>query len=276
VRAIKVMSRRALVVGATTGLVTGILFSVALAGGAMDEARTTAISKEQAVANVTSFVGQAADAKDMVISEPIDGIVGRFYQVDGPEVSASVDAHTGAITSILFTLLVPVAGTVTIDAAEAIQTATKFLEIRHVSAFDFTESVRLVNHGESSEYVVSWERRVGEILVPDSMTVGIDAATGQVFRFLSLHRDYVDPGLPSIGEKAAIELGVKASDLEGPIVVDEARLRIAFNEVGTQRLVWEVFLSAARPTNEEEPMGISHAIVEVDATSGNAVVVGRG
>jgi hypothetical protein len=137
------------------------------------------------------------------------------------------------------------------------------------------EQVELRNHGESNEYVVTWQRRDAGVIVPDSRTIGVDAATGLVFRYLDVRRPYKSPGQPAIDEKTAVDSAVEVLGEEFRISIDRTELRLAFDARGSQYLVWLVY--ATMPlTLDGSQVVEQHVIVEVDTATGKATVIATG
>lgn len=249
-------------------------FAVRFAGAtdSLDPAKVIQVSKADAGADLASFAGAAA--ADLVVGDPVDGPASRFYVVDGKSITGTIDAHDGHVITLLY---LGIAGGSDINASadDALATARAYLDQHGVRYDGMDESVELVSHGDTNEYVASWERVVDGIIVPDARQVGVDAATGQVFRYANFSRAYQVPGKPTIDEASAIKLAVEASGLGAQATVDRIQLRIGFDTVGTQYLAWQVTITGPA---EDAPEGspLAHAFVEVNADSGVATIVGRG
>lgn len=252
-----------------------LLIPVAAIATPGDAQRTVAFTPAQAANLVASFVGPSIRAADLSVEGPIDGAVNRVYRVHGPRVSANVDAHTGAVMTMLVTgqgTAKPAAKAV--DSATALATARGFARSRSVAIDGLAESVRFVDHGERSEYVAEWVHRVGDVIVPDYRLVGIDAMTGEVWRFLNVSRPYADPPTPAVA-RAAAESAARTviTDATG-VKADTAELRITFTQAGEQRLVWQVYLSGMADGTSADVT--SHWVVEVDAMSGATALLASG
>jgi hypothetical protein len=213
---------------------------------------------------------------DLAADAPVDGAIERFYMVQGRDVMVGVNAHDGHIISLLLKRLLPTGGGAARATDDAVAAARSFLEGRGLTAAGLTMSVRFLDHGEGSEYVVTWDRVENGIAVPDTMTVGIDASTGSVFRYLRVVRAYAPPPRPAIDEATAVTAAIAASGLQSASATGTS-LRIVFNALGVQALVWEVTLSGPTdgPGTKAGPV-IAHAVVDVDSQSGVATVVARG
>jgi hypothetical protein len=248
--------------------------SIAVGSGTADPAKSVEVSKLQAVASVVGFTS-VDDAAALTVGEALDGAYSRFYEVRGPNVWATVDAHDGRVISVVF-LGVERAGKVAISPEDASQRAHAFLDARAVPWKGLYESVALQDHGESSEYVVTWETRLGNVVAPDSRLVGIDASSGEVIRYNDQRHPYVDPGTPSIDEAAAVDAALKESGIDGGATVEKAELRIVFDPAGKQLLVWRIGLTGPVPGAPADDPIRQHVLVEVDASSGAAQVIGRG
>jgi hypothetical protein len=217
-------------------------------------------------------------AAGMTVKGPVDGATSRFYQVHGQGMAANVDAHTGDVLSLLLTSdsTSPArAAAVPATAASARATAEGFLKSRSVSTAGLSETARLVDHGESSEFVVEWGRTVNGAVVPDARVVGVDAATGQVFRYLFINRPFAAPGKPAVSQAAAEKAAGALVGAPG-LTVDRTELRVAFAASGEQRLVWSVSLTAVVDVTADGVQVPGHWTVEVDAATGAASIVTTG
>jgi hypothetical protein len=139
---------------------------------------------------------------------------------------------------------------------------------------DLEVSVEWRDHGEASEYVVTFTRRQGGVLLPDQRVLGVNASTGKVFRYSDLRREFVPPGKPAIERDVAVAAAIAASGLEKAVSTGED-LQVAFDSNGKQRLVWRISLQAPIDSTDATSYN-NYALVEVDAISGVAVVLGRG
>jgi hypothetical protein len=220
---------------------------------------------------VQDFVGLRGES--LVVSDPIDGAFARFYQVVGERVVANVDAHDGRISTILLTDNSTSGPEIKITSDQALATGRAFLDDHGFPWQGLRETVELRNHGESNEYVITWEHWEGDVLTPDYRMVGINAATGRVFRYADVQRPYVLPGEPKVARAAALVAAAEASGFGGAGIVTKSELRIVFDYAGAQRLVWWVYLDGPVPG---APDLVAHALVEVDAMTGTATVLGGG
>jgi hypothetical protein len=254
-------------------IVLASIFAVRLTGAvdSLDPAKTLQISKTDAASRLASFAD--ASSAGLSVGDPIDGPITRFYVVDGKSISGTVDAHDGHVITLLYA---GIAGgsDVTAKAGDAVATARAFLDAHEVAYQGLNESVELVNHGETNEYVVKWEQVVDGVIAPDSRLIGVDAATGRIFRYANVSRAYEAPGKPTIDEPSAIKLAVEASGLGDRATFERIELRIAFDAAGKQYLAWRAVVSG--PVDGAPAGGpLAHALVEVNADSGAATILGR-
>ncbi len=258
------------------GLLAGALIApvVAAATGG-DPQRVTVLSASDAAAVVAAFAGGSARAADLAVRGPVDGAVNRFYQVQGAGISSNIDAHSGDVLSLVLPVTSATLASAPATAPSAKATAEQFLVGRSISTDGLTESLRLIGHGESSEYVVEWDRVVNGVVVPDLRVVGVDATTGQSFRYLYLHRAYAEPGKPAVNQAAAEALAVKLVGGSG-VLVEDSQLRISFTASGSQLLVWTVSLTATVDVTPEGTLVPGHWDVEVDAATGAASITTAG
>jgi hypothetical protein len=97
----------------------------------------------------------------------------------------------------------------------------------------------------------------------------IDAATGEVVSFTDEQLPYMDPPDPVVGEDEALAKAEDAAAQGGKAASSE--LRVTFDPAdGTQSLVWQVAVGS------DANGWVEAALVEVDALSGDATVLGRG
>jgi len=259
------------------GLITVIsvaVVSVAMGSLGADPAKTTVVSKLQAIADVAAFAS-LDDAASLTAGDAVDGAYSRFYEVRGPTIWATVDAHDGHVVSLIF-LGVRHPGQVSITQDDAVRRARAFLDSHTVPWKGLEEAVELRDHGEDSEFVVTWVSRQGNIVLPDSRLVGIDGSSGEVVRFNDTRHPYVEPGEPKVDEKTAIEAAVKEAGLDASAKTDSTELLVLFDAAGSQLLVWHVALSGPVPSAPSDLPIEQHVLVEVDAISGEAQVIGTG
>ncbi len=265
------MSRN-LGIAAAGALITVALLAAAAIGFSGDPQRTVEVTQSEAAAAVSAFVGSTELVDKLSVRGPIDGAYLRLYDVAGGRVVATVDVHTGAVVTLVFGSAIGTDGEVKISDADARMTAQRFLTDHGIAMDGLVQSSRFVYHGESSEYVVEWSRHVGDVVVPDIRIVGVDASTGQVFRYVNLQRPFAPPGDPSVSKADAI---AKAMELVGPDAshVENTELRVVFTVTGIQRLVWNIYLTESVDLARPGQSIPSHWVVEVDAASGDAVLL---
>lgn len=262
-------SGRGLAIAAAAGSGLILVFSGSLRG-AFDLLRTPALEPQDAATAVSSFVGGSLSAADLTVTGPTVGTFETIYEVDGARVTATVDANSGRVVGVVFLDQIPTATALASNAALAVQVAQMFLSGHSIPIDTTSYSVKLVDHGGSNEYQVTWQAIVGGVHVPDTQTVGINPQTNQVFRFLDVRRPYKNPGTPKVDRSTAISTAEVASGLGSDVVADNAELWLLFDAAGQQYLAWQVELSA--PAGDSAGTS-EHEMVQVDGTTGSAQVV---
>ena len=265
-----------------------------------DPYRDVVVSPDSAVAAVKAIVGtssmsqslqgpsvsgSAVQTNDLASAGIIDGALGRFYKVEGSQVSAYVDSHDGHVGQLLVLSYVPSATSATpISPEQAQSIASSYLAARGISVSGLTCNVSTKDRGIAHTYVVTWQRLVNGAVVPDSRLVEMDANTGFVFRMYDTTRPYSAPPNPTVTQQQAIKSAATAaiadlssaagspgsvpSGLSAPsYTVGGEELDVSFNADGVQQLGWTVRLTIG---------GIDHYIVNVDAATGATTIIGRG
>ena len=100
--------------------------------------------------------------------------------------------------------------------------------------------------------------------------VELDAATGQVLRMVNDRRPFKAAPDPVVSLSEATAVARVSAGLAEAAVEDSA-LRITFDDLGAQQLVWSIVLTQPR-----EDGVVEGAFVDVNAITGDATVVGRG
>jgi transcriptional regulator with XRE-family HTH domain len=221
-----------------------------------------AVDAGGARAALERFLGRSVEVE---VSGPQPGANGAYFELRGPTISAAVSAADGRVISVLLLDAMPGSRTVTLSPEDARAKATAYAGARGVSLDGLSAVVELMDHGDSVAYEVTWTKVDRGILLPVTTTMQVDASSGTVFSFLDFRRPFVEPPNPTVSRDLAVASARVAASMPRS-GVDSARLRVTFAPDGSQQLVWEVALTA----------GISHALVDVDALTGAAVVVGRG
>jgi hypothetical protein len=232
---------------------------------AATDPRGVLVTSAEAIERVVAFVEAPEQTGDLTVRGPMDGVLIRFYEVVGHEVDATVNAHDGTVATLLMLSSVGTGGPTT-DADQAVGVAQEFLTQRQVPFDDLDQTVRLQDHGETSEYVVEWIGHEGDVIVPNSREVGVDSSTGRVFRYAYSNRAYDPPPAPTVDRATAETIALRAANGSPRAQIARSELLITFVPFDVQRLVWHVYVDD----------GISHAVVEVDAETGAASVIGRG
>ncbi len=236
------------------------------ASGAVES--PSAISRADAVAAVEKFIGRKLGPVDF--NPTVDDPTGQSLSIveTGPAgVYAFVDMTTGRVTSLL--MPAPETTNIVLSMDEAQAAAAAFLTAHAIPFEGLTAAVTIEDHGCCKFYVVTWQRHVNGVPVPDSRVVGMDPSTGAVFEFMDTRKPYGPVASPQIGRDEAIRLASIATGFSNPIVTG-SELLVDAGPYFPGRLVWSIKL--------DDGAGASawHAWVYVDAITGEAKVVGRG
>jgi hypothetical protein len=229
-------------------------------------AAETGVTKAQAIAAVEAFIGRKLVSPD--VSGPQASASGSSYQVMEAGVSAWVDAATGRVTSLM-TVPVPETTTMALSPAQAQTAAAAFLNAHSIPFDGLTPAVTVEDHGCCKFYVVTWQRYVNGITVPDTRIVKLDPSNGAVFSFTDTREQVGPVASPRIDRVEAIRLAAIASGFANPIVGD-VQLIVDGGPTFRGRLVWSIKL------DDGAGASVSHAWIYVDAITGEAKVVGRG
>ena len=191
---------------------------------------------------------------------------GRFYAVDGDGIRANVDADTGRVRTLFIARLAPAAATISISPGQALAAAKAYLKVNRITEVGQAPTVTLVDRGDTTEYVVEWRTRVNGAWVPDTRSVSVNPATGEVFALQNQARAYETPPTALVSESKASQRAAAALGWDSPIL-QSAELYVSYDKQGPQRLVWVIKLA---------DLGGHSASVFVDAMSGEPVVDSRG
>lgn len=257
----------------------GVLIALQLARGASstDPNTTIALSPAAAAEAASLFVGPSVPTSDLVTQPASTGSLETLYLVQGAHASASVDAHDGRVVGLVLLDQTPITGAVRISATAALDAANTFLAEHSVPIPNAHPSVRFVNHGEANEFIVAWQVVENGVMVPDSREVGVNADSGQVFRYLDIRRPYAPPPAPKVDEAAALATAASLAGLGPMTTLDRSELWVKFTPTGDQYLAWRLELSAPDPSATGQPGVIrDHVVVEVNAVSGIAQIIGKG
>ena len=226
-----------------------------------------AITDAQAIAAVQAFDPSATSLTATAVLSEANG---PYYEVDGIGVAANVDARYGTVRTLTLTNRVPFKTTTTVAlSASAAQTAAvSFTTAHKIDTAGLTPQERTISTGSASAYEVDFTGRLNGALIPKHVSISIDPATGAVFSFVNFSHPYTAPPSPSLDSAAALSVARKVVDDPGA-TLDNADLLISFDQAGNQVLVWHVALTNVAPSG-------TAALVEVDALTGAAVILGRG
>lgn len=259
-----------MVVLVAAGLVIAIPIAVIALGS--DPAKVVSITADEARARVVEFVGRSDWTSDLTVSGPKDGASMRYYDVTGKNVVAAVNASDGTVTTVLLPPNLAVEPGATVTQEDAVRIAEQFVAEHRIDVGGLDRTVSLEDHGETSEWAVTWQGHAGAVTLPRFCEVGIDTVSGLVFRYVSINHPYDAPGEPTISQADA---EAAARMVSGLPEVDKVELAMAFTDSGAQRLVYTVQLSGPIPGDPVSSVRL-HAWVQVDATTGEAKVVAVG
>lgn len=227
---------------------------------------TTGITRAGAIAAVEAFIGRTLVSPD--VSGPQDSASGSSYQVMEAGVSAWVDAATGRVTSSM-TNPVPETTNMALSPDQAQAAAAAFLTSHSIPFDGLTPAVTIEDHGCCKFYVVTWQRYVNGVTVPDTRIVKLDPSNGAVFTVMDTRTPYGPVASPQIDRAEAIRLASVASGFSNPLV-REVKTIVDGGPTFRGRLVWSITL------DDGAGASASHAWIYVDAVTGEAKVVGRG
>jgi hypothetical protein len=219
----------------------------------------------------------AVGVSDLTATGPFSNRLYSYYDIEGADVSAIVDAHDGHVSQLLIMSLIPSSGArASISGSEAEAIASSYLSDHEISTEEMTVQVQLRDRGAMQEYVVSWQRVVNGAVVPDSRLVRLDAATGVIFAIHNVSRPYTAPANPAVGKDEAISIAQAAVTKStgrtlGLYRVLDATLGVTFGDKGDQQLAWTIELGTTDPDSPA-----SCYKVTVDADSGIASIIGMG
>jgi Peptidase propeptide and YPEB domain len=227
--------------------------------------RAIRVTPAQAISTLRHLVPTGS----LRVSAPKLGSLHYYYEVDGAGIQASVDAYTGSLGGLIVIGRMPSTRAVAISPAAAQSAAKAYLVANAIPAEGLTPAVQLVDHGSFQEYDVTWQHRINGALVPDQRLLSVNPETGDVFSFVNISYPYAPPARPVVSEEQAIAaadslLGVTASS-----TIVSSDLIVTFDSQGRQILVWRVGVRE----NGSIPTA---AMVQVDAMTGAATVIGRG
>jgi hypothetical protein len=220
------------------------------------------VSPQQALVGVRRFV---LASETLNVSELRPGPRHPYYAVDGANIHANVDAVDGTVATLTMLDRMPTGATISIGREDALALAEKFVDDYDVSVGGLTASARLVDHGSTQDYVVSWTRRINGALVPQKVSVSVNPENGDVFAINQFSRPFEDPPLPIVSLDKAIAAAERLAESRATDV-ETSDLVVDFDEQGKQLLAWHI---AVRTDT-------GAVLVQVDAVTGGAKVISRG
>lgn len=191
-----------------------------------------AVSEKQARAAAAEFIGIGEDELEPTgRSESVYGVYGFTQKLpDGSERSVSVSEAGGVVVSLTGTCS---GGTAKTGRDDAEKTASKLLQ----SAFGDT-FVPVSYSERSGSYVFTFAPETdGVILMPDTVEVTVDAATGEVCAYNA--ENYVmyhaarDSLVPSVGAETARQAVPES------LTINDERLALTRSDGGDEALCWE-------------------------------------
>jgi hypothetical protein len=246
----------------TGAIVLGILaasIGVRVSTGAADP-HAVLVSSDQAVTIARAF-GVSGPFSTVELSP---GSYHQEWELIGREATVIVDAFDGRVTMLGLSATSPQGRDVQVDAAAAEQIARRFLDRHVISVEGMTSTTELKDHGQTVDYRVTWTRRINGALVPVGRVVGVNPATGEIFSFSSYSDPFTPPPPPAISEadartRAIAKVGTGATATGAELVV------------GTQPGTGRVFAWLVEIDHDGW-----HSLVQVDAMTGAASVIGVG
>lgn len=262
------MTRTKLLALATLGLLLVTTAVSASASGSRGDPRNAVrIDATGAQAGLEWFLGRPLNHAN--VDQPERGRWKTLFHIGEDTVEAYVDAVDGRPVLVSWLGRVPSQGR-PLAAAAARDRAGAFLAEHGLQPATATPSVQLVDHGSVKTFEVRWQALSGGALPPNWQLVELDAVSGAVITLATEDRPYAPAPAPTVALEDARARAFEAAGFNAGSLT-RSELRIVFDPAdGTQLLVWSLTLE--QPTD-----GIpDRALVEVNAMSGDAVVVGRG
>jgi hypothetical protein len=249
-----------------------VLLLVAMAILAMSIAASASLGRSAGISpdQAKDIVRRLGVTGTLTVSLPAVHGHQSLYQVNSADVSAVVDASTGQLRSIVTGNHIPTTASVRISENDALKRARDYLRALGLSVAGLSSSVRIADHGAYKEFDVTWDRRIHGALTPDRRLVSVNPDTGDVFSVVNVDYAYADPGPAKLDQAAAVTAARTALDAgSASATVDSSDLVITFDANGNQLFVWMIgFVTPGMPP--------AATLVEVDADSGAATIVGRG
>jgi hypothetical protein len=256
--------RRRFTVAGALALAVGVTAAALVIGSNPgDPRRTVQISASDAVASVKRFVH---DPSGLAVAGLRDGTTNRFYEVRSKTVEAAIDVNTGAVLSVMDATDMPTTSAVVLSSTDAAAAAAAFAAANGINVGGLTQTVELLDHGDTQEYAVTWTERVNGVLTPTSRSISVNPATGKVYAFSAFDRPYTAPPVPKLSESAAAD-AARAAVADTEARIDSTDLLIAFDASGAQHLDYQMHVTLSSGF---------FATVRVDAVTGAASVVTRG
>jgi hypothetical protein len=239
-----------------------------------DPIRTVLVDASRAEGAVGRLLSPA-ELQGLSVSPPVAGAVDTYYEVTSKSARATVDVNDGHVTMLIRQTKLPGARDTTVSAVDAEAGAIGWLKAHDIPIDGMTAKTDLIDHGDTTAYTVSLTHVVDRVIVPDTRTLYVNPASGEIFMLA----DYRHPFSPPPTAKVSVDQAnaSAASTVGGKhVVVDHAQLMIIFAPDGGQRLVWQVAVSAELDDSPADDPVVAHYLVEVDALYETARVVAQG
>lgn len=179
-----------------------------------------------------------------------------------------VDKTTGRVTETVFEQAIT-DGAVTVQRDAAVGTAQRFATEHgdDLAGLDL-RSAEFVDHGAFSEYRVAWQARQNGAWLPERVTVGVNAASGEVIYYASDSTGAtVDLAQPISADQAS-EAAMGLLHGDGWQQRSRPTLEVVVDHDGAQRLVW-IHEVVREQSGVHIPEGV---VIYTDAQTGQAQI----
>ena len=252
----------------TSAIVLGALGALALTSQASTSA--TPASLDARTAAVSRWLGVTGlhDQGWRLVTDA----VGARYQTHLSGVGVvEIDAATNEVDEVIYDSNLDSLPGATVDDSRAQATATTFARARY-SGFDglVSRGATLVDHGVFREYRAVWQARRGNAWLPSQVTVGVNAATGEVAYYWSRRVAVTvstDPAISAASARHSAE-----AIAPGLTITAGPDLEVTVSD-GHQQVVWVTELTHQYTSGVHVS---DHRVVWTDARTGVSQIVARG
>jgi hypothetical protein len=242
--------------------VAGMEAHAAPSAPAVTDARTLAVE---------SWLGTGATLHDQGWRTVSDA-TGNRYQTHIAGVGlVEVDAVTNEVNEAIFDgRLQSAPGRTDVPATQAEAAASDFAR-QHFRGFDglTLRNSSAVDHGTLRELRITWQEQHGAAWLPTEVTVGVNAATGQVAYYWSERVPLRISAVSAVSSGTALQHAQAAAP--GLTVTSGPRLEVVLQS-GQQHLVWVTELTHAYASGAHVP---DYRVVWTDAQTGSTQIVAR-